>query len=726
VFLNTTGEVLDFAQQRALRRYMQAGGGFMGIHGASGALYSSPWYGKLLGARFASHPPELQSADVYVANQQHPALQHVPLPWKHTEEWYNFQDISPKINVLATVNESSYQGGEHGDHHPVIWNQPFEGGRSFYTALGHRPEAYLDSTFVAHVLGGIEYVIGDNASLDYQRATALPVPPEAHCRQTVLLDSSQVAEPMELAVAPDGRVFYAERQGKVQVYDPATQRASVIGTIPVYSKYEDGLLGITLDPDFAQNQWLYVFYSAPGDAFSYHLSRFTLNRDGLLDFATEEILLKVPQEHSESNHTGGSLAFGPDGNLFVAIGDNTNPFGDSKGYAPIDERPGREDFDAQRSSGNTQDLRGKILRIRPARQGDAEPYTIPEGNLFSDETEGRPEIYVMGTRNSFRISVDPANGWLYWGDVGPDAGQDSIQGPRGYDEINQAQRAGNFGWPYFVGPNRPYADVDFATGAIGSTFDPSEPVNASPRNTGARVLPPAQPAFLYYPYLSSERFPVLGSGGRSAMAGPVYHYNSDLVSDVKLPAYFDRGVFVYDWMRNWIVVVRTDAEGNYVGTEPFMANTDFSKIIDLEMGPDGALYLLEYGKNWYAPNQDAQLSRITYHQDTTSLPEAVPPPLAEGAAPSAAGHQANATELGAQLISTSDCEACHAMDQKSVGPSFRAIAARYEADSAVVAQLTQKIINGGGGVWGPNYMSAHPQLSPAEAQSMVTYILGLH
>ncbi len=193
------------------------------------------------------------------------------------------------------------------------------------------------------------------------------------------------------------------------------------------------------------------------------------------------------------------MAFDSSGNLFISIGDNTNPFGDSHGYAPIDERPDRTDFDAQRSSGNTNDLRGKILRIHPEPDGS---YTIPPGDLFPMENiEGKPEIYVMGTRNSFRISIDPKTSWLYWGDVGPDAGKDSIQGTRGYDEINQARKAGNFGWSYFVGNNNAYNYVDFATGKIGKSFDPKVPINESPRNTGAKKLPPAQPAFIYYPYV---------------------------------------------------------------------------------------------------------------------------------------------------------------------------------------------------------------------------------
>src|SRR6185437_5754704 len=136
-------------------------------------------------------------------------------------------------------------------------------------------------------------------------------------------------------------------------------------------------------------------------------------------------------------------------------------------FAPLDDRPGFENHDSRRSAGNTNDLRGKILRIKMKADGS---YDIPEGNLFPKGTQKtRPEIYVMGDRNPYRISVDKKNDNLYWGEVGPDAGEDSLdtRGPRGYDEVNQARAAGNFGWPYFVGNNYPYHEYDFATGKSG-------------------------------------------------------------------------------------------------------------------------------------------------------------------------------------------------------------------------------------------------------------------
>ena len=158
------------------------------------------------------------------------------------------------------------------------------------------------------------------------------------------------------------------------------------------------------------------------------------------------------------------------------------------GFAPLDDRPGHEQYDARRSSGNTNDLRGKILRIKINEDGT---YSIPEGNLFPKGTEKtRPEIYVMGNRNPYRISVDKKNGYLYWGEVGPDADNDSLdtRGPRGYDEVNQAQKAGYFGWPFLLGIIIPIMQYDYATGTKGSTFDPAKPINNSRNNTGCKRI----------------------------------------------------------------------------------------------------------------------------------------------------------------------------------------------------------------------------------------------
>ncbi len=356
------------------------------------------------------------------------------------------------------------------------------------------------------------------------------------------------------------------------MYDPVAKKTKLVRTFPVKAvdKYLNGLIGVTLDPDFKTNNYIYFFNTSnTGDQYHQNISRFKISQEGDLDTTSEKVIIKIPIDLEVSAHTGGSLAWDKDKNLFISTGDNTTPF-QSDGYAPIDEREGRKVFDAQRSAGNPNDLRGKILRIHPQPDGS---YAIPEGNLFPKGTPGtRPEIYVMGCRNPYRISVDQATSYLYWGEVGPDAGTDSRHGPRGYDEFNQARKAGNYGWPYFVGNSQAYHDSDFATKAIGPLFDVNGPTNNSPNNTGAKLIPPPQNPLIWYPYALSNEFPALGTGGRCAMGGPVYHFDANLNSATKLPAYYDKAFFIYDWMRNWVFAVRMDDNYNFKKNRTFYAD----------------------------------------------------------------------------------------------------------------------------------------------------------
>ncbi len=161
VFLNTHQEVLNDTQQAAFERYIRAGGGFVGIHIASGTEYSWDWYGNLVGARFNFHPA-IQQAAVRIEDPNHPATASLPTEWLVSDEWYNFfngPDRS-KLHVLATVDETTYSGGTHGSDHPVIWCQNYDGGRSFYTQLGHINSHYTDTVFLSHILGGIEWAAG--------------------------------------------------------------------------------------------------------------------------------------------------------------------------------------------------------------------------------------------------------------------------------------------------------------------------------------------------------------------------------------------------------------------------------------------------------------------------------------------------------------------------------------------------------------------------------------
>jgi len=863
VFLSTTMNVLNSYQEAEFERYIQSGGGFVGIHAATDTEYEWGWYGRMVGGYFQSHPPGVHEANLNVIDATHGSTKHLKSPWKRTDEWYNFKKLNPDVTVLLKIDEKSYKGGENGDNHPMSWYHEYDGGRAWYTALGHTDESYAEPDFLKHVLGGIQYAIGKNKALDYKKAKSKRVPEEERFTKTALIQGI-FTEPTEMTILPNLDILVSQRRGEILYYKKGSDTTKQVGFLNVYWKTvntpnvnaEEGLMGIQKDPDFAKNHFVYVFYS-PADTSVNRLSRFTFENDTL---TSEKVVLELYSQREICCHTGGSIAFGKDRMLYLSTGDNSTPFDEpgepyaNHGFGPMDDRPGHEQYDGRRSSGNTNDLRGKILRIKVNEDGT---YTIPDGNLFPKGTEKtRPEIYVMGTRNPYRISVDQKNGFLYWGEVGPDANADSVgtRGSRGYDEVNQARKSGYFGWPLFVGNNYPYNIHDYETNKNGDVYDPAKPINNSRNNTGLQELPPVSPAFIWYPYAESPDFPEVGSGGRNAMAGPVY-YTDMFPEQTRLSDYFNGKLFIYDWIRGWIKVVTMRENGDFDKMEPFMPSTKFNALIDMEVGPDGQLYGLEYGNGWFAQNADAGLFRIDYNsgniapkienltadkmsgtlplkvkltaeakdpendklsyiwninneQDiTTTEPYleytfstageylvsvqvkddkegVVKSPILMIAAgneapmvniqltgnksfyfpekpvqysvsvndnddPTAAknlssvvvtadyvegydkasvsqGHQVlNEAAMGKNLMLSLDCKVCHKVAEKSVGPSYIAVAERYKKDPNAVPYLTKKIIRGGGGVWGEVAMAAHPDLSDQDARQIVSWIQSL-
>ena len=890
VFLNTTGDVLNPVQETDFERYIQAGGGYVGIHSATDTEYGWSWYGGLAGAYFNGHPA-IQEAHIQVCDHDHKSTQCLPdSVWIRTDEWYNFKNVNPNLNILLKLDESSYQGGTMNGNHPLAWYHEYDGGRAFYTAMGHTMESYDEPLFRQHILGGLLYAIGQNKRLCYDDCRTERTPDPTRFVKTVL--ASELNEPMEFDMLPDGKVLLIERRGAIKLFEPATGLTNTVYKLPVHDEHEDGLMGLALDPDYEKNRWIYLYYSPPVNKSVNYLSRFIFRGD-TLDPASEKILLEVAVQREECCHAGGSIEFDGDGNLYLSTGDNTNPFA-SEGYAPIDERAGRSAWDAQKSSANTMDLRGKIIRIRPQDDGS---YVCPAGNLFTEKdmhtsyeeapqglsvNGGRPEIYVMGCRNPFRISLDKRRKLLFWGEVGPDAGEpDSARGPQGYDEVNRARSAGFFGWPYFIGNNYAYRNYNFTWQVSGPHFDPERPLNDSPFNTGRKDLPPAQPAFIWYPYGNSPDFPLAGTGGRNAMAGPVY-YCDEYPPETRFPAYYDGKLITYDWMRGWMMAVTLDSLGNFGRMERFGDSIALSRPMDMFIDRNGSLWVLEYGTQWFAKNADARLSRIDYvrgnrppkpvlqadrlagaapctvifsaagtrdydgdridykldfgdgtpplfvsHENIRTLraglgskPPRLPldsiahvyrqpgkyeavltvtdtkgiparatlnieignePPivywdfgkhnrsfyqpgdqlqyrvvvedredgsLSAGTIPAnqitvsadyletgfditaiAQGHQTakKATEYarGKRLIDGADCSSCHAVDRQINGPSYQAVAARYQNDDFAVRNLSQKVIKGGGGNWGQTVMSAHPQLREEDVGEMVRWILSL-
>lgn len=443
-------------------------------------------------------------------------------------------------------------------------------------------------------------------------------PPDANrFTQVPLTADGKLDEPMEMTFLPDGRALIVERKGGLKSVDLKTGDVKLLATISVNTKYknkagqvreaEEGLMGVIVHPKFSENHWIYMYYADPTDT-KHVLARWELKGDELVA-SSKKVMLEVPTQREECCHTGGGMVFDKQGNLFLTVGNNTvNP---REGTSNLDDRPGKENNDDQRAPGNTNDLRGKILRIHPEDDGT---YTIPEGNLFPKGTpQTRPEIYTMGHRNPWRPTLDTKTGFLYWGEVGPDASEDTKRGPRGYDEFNQAKGPGFFGWPYFIGDNLAYVAYNFDDSTYGKPFDPLKPVNASRNNTGLKELPPAQPAMIWYPYGLSDKFPLLGAAGRSATGGPVFRKSDFPNAKRVFPDYYEGKWLIVDFMRGWIMAVTMDEKGDYQSMERFLPDMNFSSAIDMDFGPEGDLYVLEYGSAWFRGNENARLVRLEYN-----------------------------------------------------------------------------------------------------------------
>lgn len=687
-------------------------------------------------------------------------------------------------------------------------------------------------------------------------------PDENRFTPVALTPDDALDEPMNFEVLKSGKVYIAERKGGLKVYDPLTKAVTNAGTIAVNTKYtskegkvteaEEGFIGFTVDPKFEENHWAYLYYAHPTEK-KFVLARWELLNDKLVQ-GSEKVMLEIPTQRETCCHTGGGMTWDNDGNLYLTVGNNTGNVADK---SQTDERPDRSSWDDQRGASNTNDLRGKILRIHPENDGT---YSIPKGNLFPKGTaKTRPEIYVMGDRNPWRPSVDSKTGFLYWGEVGPDANDDSKTTLAGMDELNQARGPGYFGWPYFIGENRAYPFYDYTKDSVYAGKDPAKPINNSVNNTGLNELPPAQPAFISYPYRSSEKFPKVGSGGRCAVGGPIYHRSDFKDPKRPFPGYYENKWIAADLTRGWIMAITMNDKGDYVSMEQFLPSYQPIEPIDIKFGSNGDLYVLEYGSNWFRKSSNAKLVRIEYNAGNripavkataSASGGAVPLSIdlsadgtkdADGDAltyewkieggngkapqlykeanqkvsftepgeytatltvtdPSGAknskslkiiagneppaidlqviGNQsfffpgqpikyaikANDKEDGtidpkqvsasidytsegfdyAELIQgqrsvdastrfavaqafihKSDCNSCHQVNSKSIGPMFTQIAEKYKGKAWAPDSLAKKIRSGGSGVWGEVNMPAHPSITANDARTIVNYILNI-
>lgn len=637
-------------------------------------------------------PPQdskVQQAVVDVTDRQHPANKGLPLNWTRSDQWINW-DPNPigKVHTVAQVEEWKYKPGlsANGPFHPISWCRDYDGGRSFYTGMGRTEESYTtDTKFQSHLLGAIQWTTGMVRG-DCQATIASNYTTERLTAQNQAGQLDQIGEPHGLTMAPDGKAFYIGKAacpsgpiadwnnpkvglgcGTIHQWDPRTKKVKLLTTLDVMGnrgsgdelvKNEEGLVGITLDPKFEKNGWIYIYWM-PHESIDRdkRIGQRTVSRL-TYDFATESIdqgtrkdLLHWDAQIHSCCHAGGGMSFDKDGNLYIGSGDN-NSSGGSSGYSGnnwTQEYKGVSFQDARRTSGNTNDLNGKIIRIHPEPDGT---YTIPKGNLFAPGTaKTRPEIYVMGVRNIARLSVDPVHNWLNAGWVGPDAGAPNPDlGPAKYETATVITSAGNQGWPYCMGNRQPYRDRSNTDASVlTGWYDCDHLKNESPRNTGLVDIPPARDNMIWYSpqgggpvfpersdgsgvpsYVDSEATytePYLRGGGQAIMSGPTFHRSQvDTESGVAWPAYWEDKWFIGDESNanNRVAVTLDPDRVQNAGAPAFgedlrsiiapgNGGTQLQSWMDAKFGPDGALYMLDYAGGFFSLHPNQKLIRISYH-----------------------------------------------------------------------------------------------------------------
>jgi uncharacterized repeat protein (TIGR03806 family) len=403
-------------------------------------------------------------------------------------------------------------------------------------------------------------------------ALAQSAPTEQDFVRTTVADGMDL--PSEFQISEDGRAFVIGKCGAFYGWNLDSGVATQTSTLPdVRCEWEDGALSLALDPNFTQNNWIYFQYTSPGSITQ--VSRYTVNASNGLDLNSRTDIIQWTTGNEAHGHMGGSMLFDNDGNLIITTGDNM-----AAGGYYTDA--------AQASSGNTNDLRGKVIRIKSGTNGG---YSVPAGNLFgAGDSLHRPEIYGMGFRNPYRINIDPLTGYLYVGDIGPDASTASAEGPMGMDEINEISQASNFGWPWILGFNEPYAG-----------FDPFNLVNNYHLNTGATNIPDASPAMWTVFH-------------RGTMVGPVYRLDSSINHEYKLPAYFDGKLIFWDFNSSKFFTI--DMAGDRTQHSDFpLPSQGIDGAIDVELDPrTHQLYVLQWGTGCCGkePYGNGKLYRFDY------------------------------------------------------------------------------------------------------------------
>ena len=828
VFLDTTGSPLNAAQEAAFEAYFHAGGGFVGVGSAVETEPAWQFLSDILGTR-STGKLGAETVTNKVADRVHDASKNLPEYWNLNDTYYNWtSNVRGRSHVLTTVSGAPFDrtgdgptindltGGTMGADHPVSWCKDYQGGRSFYTNHGASSAAWNDANLTKEILGAIVWAAGESDPV-YSDCGATVL---ANYQMNFVAAPPNLSEPIGFDVLPDGtgRVIQTDRRGGVRLHDPATNSTTLLATIPVYTANEDGGYGPEVDNDFITNKWVYLFYSpptvkdvklstgaivtqttpagaAPNTAASvtawdpfvgyFQLSRFkfveaTASAPAHLDLASEQEILRVPNNRGACCHVAGDIDFDSHNNLWLVTGDDTpSGGGNSGGFSPFNSQLTNENqtitvanatggtftltfngqttapipfplvnttieaaledlsniddvavtgtaartvnfrgitseqdvpqmtadasgltsattatvtiattqqgglfnaphVDARRSALNTNDLRGKILRIT-VKAGDISAseantlggaYTVPAGNLYPPGTaKTRPEIYAMGFRNPFRITLDEDD-VAYVTDYSPDSQTPQIfRGPQGTGRVEVVREPANYGWPLCMKSDLPYYQWDFNTSTplpsatAPETHDCDDPTRG-PQNTsrwvatggptvepGLEYSPPIKQPEIWYSYRDNQaapngplgtpcfaqygpgapanpvgacpqRFPEAFTGGVGPHGAAPYDFDPANPSATKFPPYYDGAFILGEFTQDTMREVRLDSQNrvfkiNQVlncGPAPTTAVRPFlcDNPMDMEFGPDGNLYLLTYGDGFFAINPDAAMERFEY------------------------------------------------------------------------------------------------------------------
>jgi len=389
---------------------------------------------------------------------------------------------------------------------------------------------------------------------------------------------------------------------------------------------ETGMSGIALDPDFEHNRYIYLYYTPlvqsdePSEKYVFRIARYTIDKTtNTIDRYSERILMDIPMIPKLDPpitvppccHSGGAMAFDDYGDLWIGVGDQAEfKCSDGSDYKGDFLNQKRASCSGEWGPSNTKSKLGSILRIHPD-ESDPRGYTIPKGNFgeywadqypdrkaeFLDTNLVDPELFSKGLRNPYTLTLDPVRQWVTWGDCGPDGPRNDIQLT---EEHNLRTYPAFEGWPYVGGINTNTGDFEHFYDTKTWTIDPEKPMNSSPFNTGIELLPPATKA-------------IYNRTRMCAMTGPIYRYDPNLESDVKFPPHFNRKWFITEFKDNWIRLLELDDEGSEVlSDEEVFTKISLHRPLDFDVGPDGALYILNYGGKIHSVDMNSGISRIEY------------------------------------------------------------------------------------------------------------------